>query len=211
MNCLNHRFAWLLLFVFGFVSCSSLNAQLIVDAGDIQLLENTAGQVVSFSATGPDSVQGLNFNVQIADGGPGLAGGSIAGPTITAIDITGLGTIFENNNTGQGGGLIVPQIAGVTITTNTGRVAGEGVLAFVTFDTTGFFASDSNNPFDIILTGPQSLNGNTDFAGSLDTDGIAVPFSVTNGTLTLVSAVPEPSSAILLGLVGICVGLRRRR
>ena len=211
-NLLKHKYSfaqpmsWLMFFAIGLMSCQSLQADLVVDVGDVELLEDTAGQIVSFLATGPDEVQGLNFNIQVADGGP-IAGGSVSA-VITAIDIVGPGTVFETNNTGQQGGVIVPQIAGVSTTTISGRVPAEGVLAFVTFDTTGLFAA-SFDPVPLLLAG--TLNGDTDFAGSIDSAGNTVEFTVNNGTLSLTSAIPEPGSFVIFGVLGLAAGLRRTR
>ena len=68
-------------------------AGIIIDIGEITLQENLADQVVPIFVGGGDLVQGINFNLQVADGGP-LEGGSILGPAITSVDLIGSGTIF---------------------------------------------------------------------------------------------------------------------
>ncbi|MEM9657360.1 MAG: hypothetical protein AAF961_03275 [Planctomycetota bacterium] len=178
------------------------SADLVIEIGDIQLFENTANQVVPISVTGGDPVQGLNFNIQVADGGPEAPNGVMDGPAITGVDVIGPGTIFNGNNTGQGGnGLVLPQFAEAITTTSSGTVNAVGTLAFVTFDTTGFSAGSS---FDLLLKG--TLNSDTDFAG--------VSANITNGTISLV-VVPEPSAFLYAGaiaaLAGGCVRLKQRR
>jgi hypothetical protein len=137
-----------------------------ITIGTIQLQPNTAGQVVELSVTGGDAVPGLSLYLQVANGGPefetlaGLTPGSgIDGPAMTAIDLV-TGTIFDGNNTGQtdGSDPAIPQVAFVYITTASGTVAASGLLARVTFDTTGL----TGGTYPLSLT---VLGSPTDFAG----------------------------------------------
>ena len=137
-----------------------------IDVGIHRLLPETKEQVIQFNVVGTaaDQIQGLNFNVQIADGGP-EAGGTIDGPEITRVDIVGgilgLSTIFTDNNVGQSGGPVVSQVAEATTTTKSGMITADGVLGFIEIDTTGFAVG--SGPWDLILS--NTLNAPTDFAG----------------------------------------------
>ena len=85
-------------------------------------------------------------------------------------------------------------------TTQSGSVAADGVLAWVTFDTTGLMASDG--PFTLSMN--DTLNGATDFAG--------IPATITDGQLSIV-AVPEPNACtlFLFAFGGLAVRRRGRR
>lgn len=165
-----------------------------INVGNNYLVPNTAGQVIRFYVTGAEAVQGLNFNVQVGDGGL-AAGGVTIGPAITSVDITG-GTIFSGNNTGQVNALGLPQIAVSTITTSSGTVPASGLLAAVTFDTTGFFVGSWS------LSLSNTLNGSTDFAG--------IPATIQNGTISTYIVVPEASSVVGGGM-GLMLLLLHRR
>lgn len=132
--------------------------------GTHTLEPNTPGQTISLYVTGGWPVQGLNFNLQIADGGP-AAGGVISGPAITAVDLL-TGTIFAADNTGMrldapdpAGDDPVPQHTYRGTSTAAGTVAADGLLAMVTIDTTGFERGAWS------LTISDTVNGATDFAG----------------------------------------------
>jgi len=153
-----------------------------LDVGTVELIEDQAGQTVQFfvipEVVPSEKTAGLNFNVQTGDGGT-AAGGTIYAPAITAGDIL-TGTIFASNNTGQGGGgALADQVYEATTTTSSGKVSADGMLATVTFDTTGFFVGDG--PFPLIMS--VTVNGPTDFAG---TPGVTL--SVTDGQITLLQA-----------------------
>ena len=120
-------------------------------------------------------VEGLNFNVQVADGGTDAAvGGSIDGPKIQSVNLV-TGTIFDGNNTGQVDTLTLPQVSANTVTTSTGMIAADGLLATIEVDTTGFM----EGTFDLRVG--DTRNGPSDFAG--------IPIQITDGSL---SVVPEP-------------------
>ncbi|NJL30124.1 MAG: hypothetical protein HC898_00015 [Phycisphaerales bacterium] len=166
--------------------------------GNYNLLPDKPGQTISILVKGGQAVQGLNFNIQIADGGP-AAGGSILGPSITAVDIL-TGTIFAANNTGnpQGNGILVPQVAFYSTTTASGSVAAQGLLASVTLDTTGFFAGT----FDLILS--NTINSSTNFASM----NPALSPTIIDGSITLV---PEPMSLMIVIGAGLMMQGRRSR
>jgi len=175
----------------------------LIEVGTHELLPNTPSQTVRLFVSGGDAVQGLNFNLQVADGGPEVPGGSIDGPAITDVDIL-TATIFDGNNTGaqdvlQDLGLDYPQAAVYTTTTLSGTVAADGLLATVTIDTTGFYYGT----WDLRME--DTFNGPTDFAG--------IGATVLDGSITIQGGVgvPEPASVALLLLGGALLAVWRWR
>src|SRR4051812_7341738 len=66
--------------------------------GNYDLLPNTANQTISIGITGSDSISGMTFDLVINGGG--ASGGTVQNaPKITALDITGAGTMFGANFT----------------------------------------------------------------------------------------------------------------
>lgn len=165
--------------------------------GTYQLWPDTSDQAIKIFVSGGQSVQGLNLNLQVADGGP-EAGGSIDGPTIQSVDIF-TGTIFDANNTGlgSGNGVLAPQVAFYSTTTQSGTVSAEGLLATVWIDTTGFF----DGSFDLVLS--DTVNNPTNF-GSTDPD---LTPTIVDGQITIV---PEPATMLSLGLGGLALAMGRR-
>src|SRR5438270_12902097 len=78
----------------------------VINVGSHDLLPGVPGQTIPIIVTGDQSdyVDGLNFTIQVNDGGPDL-GGTQAGPKITYVDLIH-NTIFRNSNTGQTGGSV---------------------------------------------------------------------------------------------------------
>ena len=190
---------------------ASAQATPIIIVGNHVLQPNTPGQIIDINVSGGDAVQGLNFNAQVADGGPEV-GGVIVGPSIKghilpfgapATTFNPLPTIFQPNNTGEqdvSGGL--SQFLGLITTTGSGSVSANGLLARLEVDTTGFFGGT----WDLLLSG--TVNADTDFAG--------IPIGIQNGTLHIQYTAPEPSSFVLatlgiLGGVALAVPRRLRR
>ena len=172
-----------------------------IDVGAHNLNADMPGQIIRIDIATALSgtvtmAQGVNFNIQVADGGLD-AGGSIPGPKITRIDILGgtLGgsTIFTGNNIGQTDTISLPQVWESTTTTGSGVVTPNGVLGFVEIDTTGFF---NGQMFDLIMS--NTLNNPTDLAG--------VSIDVTDGKIFII---PEPSSVVLVIIGLLVVGSRR--
>jgi hypothetical protein len=126
-----------------------------VTAGTHVLAPDMAGQQVPILVSGGEAVSGIDFFVQVGDGGT-TVGGDDTGPRITQVDLTS-GTIFASNNTGV---FLdpAPLIWGATTTTESGSVSASGVLATLTIDTTGMFGGQ----FDLVLNPPST--GPTAFA-----------------------------------------------
>jgi hypothetical protein len=134
------------------------------------LLPNLPGQQVQIFATGGEAVSGIDFFVQIGDGGP-TVGGDDTGPTITSLDLVN-GTIFAANNSGVFTDP-APLIWGAATTTTSETVPVNGLLATLTIDTTGL----STGQFDLILNPPST--GPTAFADP------GVTTNLTNGWLQI--------------------------
>jgi len=159
----------------------------VIDVGDHELLPDTPGQVVQLFVSGGDPVQGLNFNVQVAGGGP----------TVEDVDIL-QGTIFDGNNTGTfdlDGPSPDPWPLWEfrSTTTASGTVSADGLLATLVLDTTGL----SVGAWDLMVSNTQ--NGPTDFAGT--------PALIIDGSLTIgggpFAPVPEPSALFLILPAGL--------
>ncbi|HUT58008.1 MAG TPA: hypothetical protein VNA25_09190 [Phycisphaerae bacterium] len=186
----------------------------VINVDDHGLLPNTPGQVINISVTGGEQVNGLQFNLQVADGGP-ENGGSIDGPVITNVDIL-TGTIFDGNNWGDLGWGPIPgpgpaQLWESWTLTASDTVPAAGLLAKVTFDTTGFFDAISwdlwmkptlngksmlfsPDPIDVVIYNgsitlgptPQSWS-NASFRGDSDVDALTIDFG------TLAQGAPGPA------------------
>jgi len=180
-----------LLVILCFVSLAHGAGVASINVGSWSLLPDTPGQTIPIYVTGGALVQGLEFNVQIADGA--------SGPVLQDVDILN-GTIFEPSNDGIfPGSYLLPHLAYQGTTTIQGLdvgygpslVCADGLLATLTIDTTGIFEGS----YALLLS--DTLEGTTNFAG--------IPVDITNGTII----VPEP---LTLGLVLFgSAGLLRRR
>ncbi len=165
--------------------CATSPASPIVLVGSHNLLPELPDQSIEIYVAGGDLVQGLNFRIQVEDGGPHPpVTGLVPGPRITAVDLVSQ-TIFSTNNNGQLDVLRSPQIWVQSITTSPAtvpndQVPAEGLLATVTFDTTGF----SVGVYALMMS--STLDGPTDFAG--------VPIDISDGSLRII---PEPGWQIV--------------
>ncbi|MBN2291312.1 MAG: PEP-CTERM sorting domain-containing protein [Pirellulales bacterium] len=160
-----------------------------IDVGNRFLIPNKADQVVRIMVSGGEQVSGLNFFAQIGDGGPelsefGLDPGTPA-PTITAVDIKS-GTIFDGIPDDQSNDYSIPQVAmySIAITEPEGSVPADGVLATLTFDTTGY----TTGTWDFLLTGVLP-----DFPGGpFDTELVSTRIpelnNIQNGTISIAIA-----------------------
>lgn len=181
---------------FAVLLCLTAVAQAVplITVGNHILQPNMAGQTIDILVSGGDAVAGTNFRAQVGDGGPPLGGVDVA-PSMTG-SIIAAGTIFAPNNTGMADLSIPPLYVELVTTTSAGTVAASGVVAKLTFDTTGF----AGGSWVLSL---NTLGGPTDF-GLLAAD-------LQDGSITIV---PEPSS-VVLGLFAVAgfgaVVIRKRR
>jgi hypothetical protein len=232
MTPFNRQVARLLVAALGIVYlCGQSSFAATITIGDpithkISLLPNTPNQTVPILITGSDTnVVGMDFFVIVGDGGPQLAQWSIGLPAGTPapdfsnlpanVNITGTGTIFAGVNTGAfdlfaGNGPpgpyfgSLPQAAAYetnTLTPST-HVTDNGVIAYLTFDTTGF----TSGTWPIALD-DTSLGG-TDHTDLVLSNGSVIVPTVLGGQITIV---PEPSSILLGGLAVAMAALHLAR
>ena len=152
-----------------------------IEVGDYVLRPNRPGQQIEIYVQGGQPVAGLDFFLQLGDGGPeldqlGLPPGQ-DGPSITHVELK-QGTLFQNTpDVGIDLGSL-PQVANWSISiADEGSVPAEGLLATVTVDTTGFF----DGTWSLLLADllPEHPSGpfSTNFAG--------MPIFITNGSLRI--------------------------
>ena len=132
-------------------------------------------------------------------------GGGVAGPIITKVDLVAPGTIFGSSNVGQANFPAPFNTPGRNPYqfTSTGTlsqgVPANGILAFVTLDTTG------------IPLGTYPLALSNEDLGPSDNGYLTIPLTLIDGTVTVV---PEPAS-IAMGLMGAAamggMVIRKRR
>ena len=124
------------------LTAAPLEATPVIDGGTYYLEPGVTAQL-TVTVSGGDAVPGIEFVVQIGDGGV-ANGGTHAAPTITAVDLTGAGKVFAGavgSNPQTPGPLMylndvtVPDTDPPTIPPPT--VPAAGTLATVTIDTTG--------------------------------------------------------------------------
>jgi len=183
------------------VLISPAAAGLFLDVGNITLSPNQADQqrVFQVQNTGgaPVETLGIQFNIQIADGSA-----IILTPTITHVDIL-TGTIFQDDNTSQGGRMDTVRRWEVYTLENGSPPkpsvpTGFSTVATVTFDTTGFSAGSWGLSFSV-------PSGSTAY---FDASGNPLAMTLYDGTLTVV---PEPVNVALSIFGGLAVltgGLR---
>jgi hypothetical protein len=111
--------------------------------GNIALPPN-AQTWVPVLVTGGESVSGMDFAIQVGDGG--LAnGGSATKPAILDLDTTGPNTVFHSSNIGsdpQSSGGLMWADSVLTDLDGTAHVPASGILAWVMFDTAGTAVND---------------------------------------------------------------------
>jgi len=175
----------------------------VIAIGDHVLLAGEPDQAIEIRVSGDRAVQGLEFFLQVADGGPSV-GGAVTGPVIAVADIFGPphrpdnpATIFTGNHTGEASmGPWGPHFWQSGTTTASGTVLADGLLATVVFDAGGLSADDPNNPFDLKMAG--TLMGNSSFADEQ-------PVTILNGRLILkqrpLAEIAEPGSVPAGGTV----------
>jgi hypothetical protein len=168
----------------------------IITVGHHTLAPNTPNQVIPIMVEGGDPVQGVNLIVQIGDGGASLGGVAGSAPRIQDVSFAG-GAIFAANNNGRA--LDEPatdQLWQIHTATADGTVAADGVLAFITIDTTGF----TSGTYPLLLA---DIGGDA----NVDSDFAGIPATISNGSVTV--TVPEP---VLLGAAPVlALGFVRHR
>lgn len=187
-------------------------AAVLLPISTFDLAPNTPDQQIQFHFTsdGTAGAAGLEFNIQIADGGTGV-GGSISGPSITSIDLV-TGTIFDSlsPNVTIDANFPQMQVHSLDLDSSTASIPpGQLLLATATIDTTGF--STIGQTWDLKLGG--TLNGDTRF---FDAGASELGFdSISNGSLRIAnSPVPEPEDYAMMagaGLVAFAAINRRKR
>jgi hypothetical protein len=163
----------------------------VITLGTYYLQENKPNQTITINIAGGAQISGMNFNLQIGDGGP--AAGGTPGPVFTGLDLVD-GTVFQSDHADPLDLGSIPQaLTWDIVTAKDGDfVNANGLLATVTVDTTGF-SRGQTFPFSIAST----RNGGTNFIY----DGVTpVPTSLADGTIVIV---PEPSSFMLLVVAGV--------
>jgi len=178
--------ALVLLFLCAGVSEAGL---ILIVVGDHSLLPNTAGQQVLINVQGEEGnefVQGLNLNMQIGDG--------TAGPVFQDVNIVD-GTIFDGNHNLPVHVADQPWVQVWTVTTATGSVLANGLLAALTIATTGI----DSGTWALTLKDDASVPPwSTTFPGNNPPSNEFIP-SITNGSLQI-AGVPAPSTfALSLG------------
>lgn len=183
----------------------------IIDVGD-HLFSPGEIRTIAISVTGGDEVAGLNFCIQIGDGGEANFGVDTL-PIMTAVDIVSPGTIFNASNfLGQSdtASPLMWLAQSVTDDTIAPTLSCTGILAYVTIDTTGAVPGET---FPLLLKGVALGSFGEPGLDTYFSDvfGVDVLADITNGSITII---PEPSTIGLLCsmLVAISVtALRRRR
>jgi hypothetical protein len=164
-----------------------------IDVGTLEVYPDTT---VTFpvAVTGGGLVRGLDFYIQVGDGGA-VNGGADARPVITAVDIIGPGTLFNASNTGQATAFASGLLWAASTTTDPGQgeyLDAAGVLAYVTIDTAGAAPGQS---YALRLSGVAAgIYGSP----GVDTAFADVPASIVNGWINIV-ADPMPPSLTWLG------------
>ena len=147
----------------------------VIDVGTHYLLPNDV-HTIAITVSGGDPVQGLDFFVQVADGGP-INGGTATTPAITGIDIIGPGTLFSQSNKGSQP-MHLPDAGGTyliwtdsTITQPAVTLNASGTLAYVTLDTTGTHSSDPAYALSLnnVAANYSAPGFNTDFGSVVPT------------------------------------------
>jgi len=150
----------------------------VIDVGEHILLPDTPGQLLPIRVAGGTPVQGVACNVQVSDGYADVPDSRVDGPNITSVDLVSPGTVFGDvANTGNNFIESREQIWIVGATTSDGVVSADGVLAYATLDTTGWF--DGDGPWDFKLAG--TFNGDTNFQSP---EGQVFP-TIINGSIRI--------------------------
>jgi hypothetical protein len=149
------------------LAAAPLCAAPVIEGGTYYLQPGLTGQVLAVTVSGGDAVPGVEFYVQIGDGGA-ANGGTDTAPAIAAIDLVGTGMVFHDaagSNPRSNGPLIwmddvvIPDTIPPTVPPPT--VPAAGTLATVTINTTGA----AGGSYALRLQGVNTL----DYPGGLST------------------------------------------
>ncbi len=186
----------------------SLQAGMVL-TGNHNLVANQANQVINIFANpsvAGEIAPGFNLNFVVDDGGSIVGGVDNNSPKITSINLKPAGGLFTGIPDSQSIVLQTQKLYQVTIApTNVANrpvITANTLLAQITLDTTGLTLGNWVLDLDGL---PTKGLPSSDFAGLATT--------VTNGTVGI-TAVPEPGSLLVLGIVGGIAALssfRRRR
>jgi hypothetical protein len=213
------RRAFLFCGVLLLASSTAALAGVVVNVGDYAFAPGEIRRIPLYvSSDNEQQIMGMNFYVQIGDGGT-VNGGFDTAPIIAGVDVSGPGTIFALDHEEP---MVFPNeqlIWGAMVTTVSyedpddptnllaGTVLCDGIFAYVTIDATG---ATPGQTYSLKLSGVAegAIEGgfNTSF---VDANGNELG-SISNGSIRIV---PEPSAICLLGslLAALCgTGLRRR-
>lgn len=177
-------------------------AEIVVAVGDHDVLANTANQqidvLVSTDGGQSPTIFGSNLHFQLADGT-----GPIVEPVFNGFSIDG--SIFDVTGSGTAGGVVGGgQFIDASATPPAAGVDANGILVSLLIDTTG------------ITSGTFALSGTITEGGAnlptqlLDGNAAARTLVINDGSVTI-SAVPEPSSVVIVVAFGGIVLCRRRR
>jgi dockerin type I repeat protein/PEP-CTERM motif-containing protein len=184
----------------GLLASQSIAANPTIVVGNHVLIP-LPNQSFTISVSGGNAVSGVDFNAEVANGGPSLGG--TLGPSITGINLVS-GTIFASNNSGQQNSSSLPSQAysGLVIT-NSGTVNASGTLATMTFDPSNYIGGIYSLKLGGFSNG--SVSGDTDF--TVAPDFSPIPATITNGNII----VTFPGDTNLDGVVNSADGITLAR
>ena len=150
-------------------------AALVISGGSIELEPDTPDQafpIQVFNSGSPLPVRGLQLNIEIGDSASQMA------PVIADVELLS-GTVFETDNTGQGGGMDTSSRFEVSVLENPRAPipelpSGDSLAATIVFDTTGLFSGSWRLEFTT-PAGPTAYLGES----GRPEDALLVPGSVT--------------------------------
>ncbi|MGA2621198.1 MAG: right-handed parallel beta-helix repeat-containing protein [Thermoguttaceae bacterium] len=173
----------------GLTNAGTVTGGLTIEGGTHYFAPNTQN-TIAVTASGGAAVEGMNLCVQVGDGGQ-ANGGTNTQPTITALDITGKGTLFSASNTGSSPQQDGPLMWMASTTTDENAAAtlpAAGDVALVTIDTKGTAAGQS---FPLRLS---DVAGSI-FAGGIGSDFAGITPSVQDGRLVVVDMAWRPGAS----------------
>ena len=151
-------------------------------------------QTVNFTSGSIGTFGNINMNV---NSNLNITGATINGETLALSSYGGTSSFVNLFDGGQ-----------LNLTGLTQQTTGNGYLNFDSASTTGlvFFSGFDVAAAEALVTGQMFAIG-----GTTNTTVADYTFTLGGGGVTVTTAVPEPSSAALLGLGGLALILRRRK